>query len=270
MANHAAGFAGQVGLLTLLGERDTQEEFIREKLAPNVEPTFFYQKNAPTLVKRRFVDGYSTNKLFEIYVMDDSGPSPEQDRQIRDWLGQQARDYDLVISADFGHGAVTPRMVEAMGSAAPFLAVMTQANAGNRGFHTVTRYPRADYVCLSEHEVRLEKRDLTGKVPPMMEDLGRALGCNQFVTTQGRKGCLVWNRHGDFVEVPSFARRVVDRVGAGDAFFSVTALAARLGVEDEVLGFLGNVVGSLAVEILGNDKPIDKQSVQKYLVSLLK
>jgi hypothetical protein len=50
----------------------------------------------------------------------------------------------------------------------------------------------------------------------------------------------------------------------------VTALAAALGVSEEVLGFIGNVVGGLAVEILGNKKPIDKMSVQKYITSLMK
>ena len=39
---------------------------------------------------------------------------------------------------------------------------------------------------------------------------------------------------------------------------------------DEILGFIGNVVGSLAVEVIGNKKAIDKLSVQKYLVSLMK
>jgi sugar/nucleoside kinase (ribokinase family) len=70
--------------------------------------------------------------------------------------------------------------------------------------------------------------------------------------------------------VPAFATRVVDRVGAGDAFLSVTALAAALKAPDEILGFIGNVVGALAVEIMGNRKSIDKQSVKSLIVSLLK
>ena len=37
-----------------------------------------------------------------------------------------------------------------------------------------------------------------------------------------------------------------------------------------VLGFLGNVVGALAVKILGNQHSVEKQSLQKYIVSLMK
>jgi len=67
-----------------------------------------------------------------------------------------------------------------------------------------------------------------------------------------------------------FAQKVVDRVGAGDAFFSVDALAAVQGVPEEIFGFVRNVVGSLATEILWNQKSIDKPSTKKYIMSLLK
>jgi sugar/nucleoside kinase (ribokinase family) len=70
--------------------------------------------------------------------------------------------------------------------------------------------------------------------------------------------------------VPAFARTVVDRVGAGDAFLSVTSMASVLEFPNEELGFLGNVVGSLAVKTLGNRKAIEKLSVKKNIVSLMK
>jgi sugar/nucleoside kinase (ribokinase family) len=113
-------------------------------------------------------------------------------------------------------------------------------------------------------------RDLGGRLRPMMDALAQKLDSSQLVVTRGKKGCYVRGSSVDFVAVPSFAGRVVDRVGAGDAFLSVTAPAAALKAPDEVLGFLGNVVGALAVEIMGNRKAIDKPSVKKFIVSLLK
>ena len=90
------------------------------------------------------------------------------------------------------------------------------------------------------------------------------------MATRGRKGCAISNGNGGFVKVPAFAQNVVDRVGAGDAFLSETSLASVQGVANEVIGFLGNVVGALAVEIIGNKKSIDKMSVKKYITSLMK
>ncbi|OGR40259.1 MAG: cytidyltransferase [Desulfovibrionales bacterium GWA2_65_9] len=270
VANHVAQFAGQVTMATVLGETDSQEAFIRSKLAPGVEPVFFYQKNAPTIVKRRYLEGYSMSKLLEVYIMGQGGLDQERDRAFATWVEEHAADYDLVLVADYGHDAVSPRMVETLCRTAPFLAVNTQANAGNRGFNTISRYPRADFVSLADHEMRLEVKAANGMLEPYIKEYGRRMGCAYMVVTRGRKGCSIWSQDERFVEVPAFAQRVVDRIGAGDAFLSITALAARLGVPGEILGFLGNIVGSLAVEIVGNQKSVEKQAVDKLLTSLLK
>ena len=270
VANHVANFANKVQLVTVLGEQDRREKFIRSQLHSNVSPYFVYHPSAPTLIKRRFVEGYSLNKLFEVYVMNDSYLPEELNKSVSQWLREELPKYDLVISADFGHGAISKETVRTLAAKARFLSINTQANAGNRGLHTVTRYPRSDYVCIAEHELRLETRAQNGNIRPQMHFLAQKLGCCQFVVTRGRNGCAVCDENGDFVQIPSFAQNVVDRVGAGDAFLAVTSLAASLGVSSEILGFIGSVVGSLAVEILGNKKSIDKPSVQKHIVSFMK
>ncbi len=270
VANHVANFANRVHLITVLGDQDRQEEFIRKQLHPKVVPHFATKKNAPTLIKRRFIDNYSFNKLFEVYIMDDSNLSSEEETNIFSFVNHEINQCDLVIAADFGHGAINKNITDLLVDKAPFLAVNTQANAGNRGFNTIARYGRADYACLAEHEIRLEMRDLDGNLRGMMEKIGTNLNCRHFVVTRGRKGCLIWGKQGEFVGIPSFAQKVVDRVGAGDAFLSVTALGAVIGAPDELIGFIGNIVGGLAVEVIGNQKSIDKLSVNKFVTSLLK
>lgn len=270
VANHVAQFAAEVTLATVLGDTDSHEDFVREKLARNVTPVFFRQKDAPTIVKRRFIDGYSMYKLLEIYVMNGSGLDERTDREFANWIAGNAARHDLVLVADYGHGAISPMLAQALCEHAPFLAVNTQANAGNRGFNTITKYSKADFVSLAEHEMRLEVKASNGQLEPHLRHFGRKLKCGHFVVTRGRKGCLVLSRDGQLVEVPAFAQRVVDRIGAGDAFLSITALCSRMGVPGELLGFLGNVTGSLAVEIIGNQKSVDKKSVEKMVVSMLK
>jgi rfaE bifunctional protein kinase chain/domain len=270
VANHVAGFADNVTLVTVLGYRDSHEDFIRSGLRPNISTIFAHQKDAPTLIKRRFVDGYSLNKLFEVYIMDDSGLDRGKEAELCSQVKDQLDEYDVVIAADYGHGAISENLVDLLSKHSKFLAVSVQSNSGNRGFHTISRYPRADYASIAEHEIRLELKARDGVSRAMMEQLSEKLGTSQFVVTRGKKGCLVANNKMEFVDVPAFARNAVDRVGAGDAFFSVTALASALGASNELLGFIGNVAGSLAVGTIGNKKAIDKLSVQKYVVSLMK
>lgn len=270
IANHVANFTDQVTLISVLGEHNNHEDFIRSQLHAHVSPRFAVQPGAPTLVKRRFIDGYSLNKMFEVYVMDGSHLPEEVDRKLCEQIEKEISNYDLVIAADFGHGAISNAVVELLKEKANFLCVNTQANAGNRGFHAASRYPNADYVCIAEHEARLEMRDLKSALRPLTHHLSDRLNCSRLVVTCGKKGCAISDRDGEFMKVPSFTSNVVDRVGAGDAFLSITAGAAALNTPSEITAFLGNVAGSLAVAILGNKKAIDKAAVEKYIVSLMK
>ncbi len=62
------------GMVTLLGTQDSHEQFIREKLDPKIDAMFLYMPGAPTIVKRRLVETYPFQKLFEIYTMEPEIP----------------------------------------------------------------------------------------------------------------------------------------------------------------------------------------------------
>lgn len=270
VSNHVANFAGKVDLLTVLGQNNSHEDFIRSQLKPNISPYFIYQEGVPTTIKRRFIEGYSLNKLLEVYIIDDSGLSAGANAEACKFLEEKLSLYDVVIAADFGHGAISNEMVQLLAKHSRFLSVNTQANAGNRGFNTISRYPRANYVSIAEHEIRMEKRSSKGPLRPIIQELIGKIGCEQFVVTRGRKGAIVGDSKGGYVDVPSFAHNIVDRVGAGDAFFAITSMASALNAPNEILGFIGNIAGSLAVEVIGNKKAIDKMAVKKFITSLMK
>jgi bifunctional ADP-heptose synthase (sugar kinase/adenylyltransferase) len=220
------------------------------------------------LIKRRFIEGYSMTKLLEVYEMDDSCLDGEINHKFNNLIFPRISECDLIVIADFGHGTINQGLKNALSEIAPFLAVNAQSNAGNRGFNNITKYPKADYVSMAEHEIRLEMRDLNGRIQPMMKDLLDRLHCKEITVTRGRKGCMILNQNGEFYQVPSFVTNVVDRVGAGDALFAVTSLAASAGAPAELIAFLGNVAGAIAVEIMGNQKYISTEQVMDYISRL--
>ncbi len=270
IAGHLAGFVEDVHLLTVIGEADNEEGSSRALLQPRVTPHFIVSPGACTTIKTRFLDQYSLNKLFELYIMDNEEPTFEQDNQMKEWLHRSITDFDLVIAADFGHGAISIGTAEFMAHNAPFLCAMTQFNAGNKGQCTIKRYPRADFACIADREVRLASRNRHCDLEQSVQEIARSLGCSKFVMTRGNRGCVTWSKDEGFGEVPAFANKVVDRVGAGDAFLSVAAPAAYLGKDDLMIGFLGNIAGALAVSTLGNSTSIDAMALRKWVTALLK
>jgi bifunctional ADP-heptose synthase (sugar kinase/adenylyltransferase) len=256
VANHVAGFCKEVHLVTALGARDTREAFVRRHLAKNVEPALFIRPDGPTTVKRRYVRKFLVQKLFEVSFFNDEPLPRELDLEISRYLRQIVADYDLVIVADFGQGFVSHDMIEVLCRQARFLALNAQLNSVNMGYHVVTRYPRADYVCIDEDEVRMACRDRYSPLSRLVEDIAGELKAKLMAVTRGHHGSITCQPgHGAWT-VPVLSREVVDTVGAGDAYLAITAPCAAAGFPPELIGFIGNAVGALAVKILGNQQPV--------------
>jgi len=270
VGNHVANFCDRVGLLTFLGSEDSHEDFIRQSTGSNVEKIFLYKENSPTIVKRRFIENYLLTKLFEVYVINDEELNQAENKAFCHKLSVILPQYDVVIVADYGHGMMTKEAISVICDKARFLAINTQANAGNRGFNTIYKYPRADFVSIAEHEIRLEFRNSKGDLKDMAVALSHKTGNSSVMVTLGKSGCLGYNKAEGFFEIPAFTQHVVDRIGAGDALLSLTALCVAQQAPMEVVGFIGNVVGAEAVQIIGNKTPIERVSLFKHIVSLLK
>jgi rfaE bifunctional protein nucleotidyltransferase chain/domain len=270
VANHVAGFCDQVHLITCLGEQDPHLEFVQSHLKPNVSRQFFFRSDAPTTVKRRFVEDFLMTKFFEVSFFDDSPLPAPVEAEAKAHLARVAPGYDLVLVADFGHGLMTPGLVDAVCEVPGLLAINTQLNSINAGYNVVTRYPRADYACIDEQETRLAARDRFGPLAGLVRGLADQLGCRVMTTTRGRHGSLVFERGRGLFEAPVLSRDVVDTIGAGDALLAVTAPCVAKGYPAELIGLVGNAVGALAVRVVGNKESVEPRSLIPFLRSLLR
>ncbi len=270
VANHIASFCDEVELITFLGDRDSQEEFIRSRLADNVKVTILYKNDSPTIVKRRYVENHLTQKLFEVYDFNDELLDPDDDAAFCAVLANQIGSQDVVIASDFGHGMFTENAISVLAEQAKFLAVNTQINAANIGFHTISRYPCADLICTNENEVRLDARKRVGSLEPMVAEIARRMRCPNVMVTRSKSGATFYRHGKGFYRSPAFAGQVVDRVGSGDAVLAVAAVAVAADVPAPLIPFLANVIGAQAVQIMGNRHAIDRAATIKFIDSLLK
>jgi rfaE bifunctional protein nucleotidyltransferase chain/domain len=270
IANHVSGFCETVGLLSFLGEIDSYEEFIKTRFDKNVSAKFFRKSGAPTIVKRRYVEEYLGSKLFEVYVMENGSVDPSMEGSFLETLEEWLPEYDVVIVADYGHGLFTEKTIDKICANAKFLAVNTQTNAGNMGFNMISKYPRADFISIAEPEVRLDNRNSHANIEDLILNTVSRVKCGKMVVTRGKKGCLCYDAQSGFSDVPAFSVKMVDRIGAGDAVLSLSALLAAMGTPMEVVGFLGNVAGAEACAIMGNKTPIEPSSLFRHITSLMK
>jgi rfaE bifunctional protein nucleotidyltransferase chain/domain len=270
VANHIAGFVDSVSLVTGLGSVNSHEQFIRKKLLPNITPEIFYFSDAPTVTKRRFVDA-DLSKFFEVYFFREDPVSDEVDKNICQWLMTHIGLYDVVVVPDFGNGFITPGMVEILSDQSKFLVVNTQINSGNRGYHVIHRYPKADFVSLNEPELRLAAHNRHDSLEVVASQIGDRVHVKQLAVTRGTKGVMIFDRENQvFYNLPPLAAKVVDRIGAGDAFLSLAGLCAAKGLHARATAFVGSVAAAMDIQIVCNREPIDPVGLNKYVSTLLK
>ena len=199
-------------------------------------------------VKRRFVDPVYLRKLFEVQ-MDEPGVRGEA--VLGDW--------DLVVVTDFGHGALDGFDL----SGARYLAINVQTNASNFGFNLVTKYDKADFCVCDEPEARLAAHDRVSPIRDVMQRL-RDNHFEKLIVTHGSFGAYGLDNTG-FYHVPAFTDKVVDTMGAGDAFFSITAPLAKAGVSMPELLRIGNAAGALKTQIVGHRNHVTKEALVEFL-----
>ena len=203
-------------------------------------------------IKRRFVETGYIRKLFETH----------QEEEAPQEIAPDPTGFDLVVVTDFGHGCLTPQLIKRLTASKTFLAVNAQTNSANLGFNLITKYPRADYVVLDELEARLAAHDRDSDI----EDVILKLGFQRIIVTLGPKGAIGYNGS-MFYKEPGRDNKIVDTMGAGDAFFCVTAPFACAGATIPELLLIGNAAGAIKCGVVGHRKPVTKEALTRYLVS---
>lgn len=205
--------------------------------------------------KIRYLEEYSARKLFEVQEIDDAVPLMNMPADILER-------YDVLAVHDYGHGMLPEKALSQLYGQGYYLAIAVQTNAANAGFNLITKYPAADYIVIDEPEARLAAGDRDSPIEDVMRRLA-AGRCPRFVVTHGRHGAYALEC-GEFYSLPAMSDRVVDTMGAGDAFFAVTACMARLSPEFGGLCTLlaiGNAAGAVKCGILGHRAAVTKQAV---------
>jgi len=269
VANHVEQFAGEVKMITCLGRKDMQEEIIKKNLSKGVDAKFFVRDDGPTNTKRRYLDKFMNTKLFEVTFMNDHYIEEKLEKEIITYLKKEAAHYDIVLVTDFGHGLITPGIIKCIESLGKYVSINAQTNSNNFGYNYITKYNKASYISIDEKELRLPFGDNYGSLEELVKHLKRITKAGKIQITLGGEGSL-WYEKNKFYRTPAMATSVKDSVGAGDAVLSVTTLCAYQNTPPDVASFIGNCVGALAVEIIGNAHPVYKKDLIRFMQYFLK
>ena len=269
--NNIAGLTKKSNYISSLGNNNDANKFILSKIKSNVKSFFIIKKDSPTIVKKRFIEKLDNTKLLGVYEMNDGLFNVNDENKIIKKIKLFEKTSDLVIISDYGHNFFSKKIIKKINDTKKFLAINAQVNAFTVGYSTITKYKKADFVLMNQTELRHELRDRNADKFKLIKKLEKKIKCKFIVVTHGYTGATIYETKSKKIySVPAFAKKVIDKVGAGDALFPVVAMCLKAKIPPEVSLFFGSVSAALNAEKYANKFNLNRSLFYKSIDHYLK
>ena len=271
IARNLSSFCKQITLLTNIGQKNEEKKFIENHLQKNINTVFLNKKKSTTITKKRFIEDINKTKIFGVYSLNDQPLDKEQENIFNAKILKNINNHDLVIVSDYGHGLISDKTAKLIVKKSKFVAVNTQLNSSNLGFHVISKYIGANLITINEIEMRHELRNKTEHRVSLIKTLSKKLKSKYIHVTSGDEGSNIYNTSTkEIISCPAFANRVIDKVGTGDSMLAILAISLYKKFDVKFSMFLSALVAAQNIQNMANKTPINKINITRALQSYLK
>jgi len=255
VAKHLRAAGADVSLTTIMGD-DALKNFALDDLKrTGVKVNAVVDSTRPTTNKNTYIAG--NYRLLKVDTLDNRTISGRTLNDVREHVASTAA--DVIICSDFRHGIFNretiPRLLEIMPSGA--LKVADSQVASRWG--NVLDFRDFDLITPNEREARFALGDQDSVVRPLGLHLYREARCKLLILKLGERGLITFRGvprdEQDvraFFVVDSFADRVIDAVGAGDALLAYSSMVMAINDNPVIASVLGAMAAACECEIDGN------------------
>lgn len=248
---HAAG--AEVTFSTVVGN-DAHGKFVLEDLKSfGVRCLPIVDETRPTTNKNAIVaEGY---RLLKIDTVDNRSISEKIVEQLRRQL--TATPADAVVFSDFRHGIFNRGTIPQLTQAIPAGAFRVADSQVASRWGNILEFEGFDLITPNEREARFALGDQDSVVRPLALELHKRANCKTLILKMGERGIITYRSNSPidyraFFVVDTFADRVVDAVGAGDALLAYATLAMAATGNDVIASILGNMAAGIECAHDGN------------------
>lgn len=271
IANNLSQFSNNVSIISMIGKVRSYSNYIKKNLSKKIKTNLLLKKNSPTILKRRFIDAISKNKIFGVYDINDDILGPEDEIKFNSKLIKEIKKYDLVVVSDYGHGLISSKSAKIICKESKFLALNAQVNAFNVGYHTMKNYRKFNTLIVNEREIRHELRDKNGQLNELIKKLAKDRVVENLIVTRGGSGSILYNKKSNkFFKSEAYAKKVIDKIGAGDTMLAIIALCLKLKMNFNLSLMIGSLAAAQSVGSLANETKLDQIQMLKTLENILK
>lgn len=271
IANHLSSFCKSVFFFTLANLIKKDKKYIKISLKKNIKLRLCLDNNFKTIIKKRFVDELSNNKLYGSYAFDINYrlPGKIEDELVKK-INEISKKTNHILISDYGHGFITNKILLKLQKFKKFISVNAQMNASNQSFYSLEKYRNIDCLLINQNELRSSMKDKSSSIENISLKLLKKLKIKKLIITRGSEGSMLLEKNKKIIYAPAFAKHVVDKVGAGDTMLAIIALSMRNKIPSDLALFLGSIAAATTVESIGNSKFMDKVQFLRQIEFMLK
>jgi rfaE bifunctional protein kinase chain/domain/rfaE bifunctional protein nucleotidyltransferase chain/domain len=265
VAKHLRAAGADVTFSTVLGN-DAYKDFVLDDLEKfGVRCLPIIDETRPTTNKNAIVaENY---RLLKVDTLDNRSISDKIVEQLREQLGRTPS--EAVVFSDFRHGMFNRVTIPPLTSAIPSGAFRVADSQVASRWGNILEFEGFDLITPNEREARFALGDQDSVVRPLALELHRRSKCKTVILKCGDRGMITYRSDSPtdfraFFTIESFADRVIDAVGAGDALLAYSTLAMVATKNDVIASILGNMAAGIECEHDGN-VPVTPELVLKKI-----
>jgi rfaE bifunctional protein kinase chain/domain/rfaE bifunctional protein nucleotidyltransferase chain/domain len=270
VARHLSTFVNKVELISPFGNEYFLKKILNTSLKKNIIKNFLKpNSNYVTIIKKRFIDKFSNYKMFGSYILPKKSDKNFSEVLISK-IKKKLKDNNMLLICDYGHNFLDKKSANFISNLKKFKALNAQLNSANVGYHTLNNYKNIDALIINEAELRQELRGEQSDLSVLAKILIDKNRIKNLIVTRGASGVMLFRKNLKTVSCPAFVSQAVDKVGAGDAMLSISALALKQNLEPEIVLFLGSIAAAISVKTIGNKVSVDSNELDRIIKFMLK
>ena len=150
------------------------------------------------------------------------------------------------------------------------LSLNAQINAANIGYHSINKYDGINSLVINEKELRQELRDNKNDLNLLAKKIMIKKNIQNIIVTCGKSGAILINNKFKVFKCPAFAKKAVDKVGAGDAMLAIASIGLKLKLDPELILFMSSLAASISIESIGNKESVTFEKIDRIMEYVLK
>lgn len=271
IANHLSSLCKKITFLTIANNKKSGVKFIKECLKGNINLKLIIDESFTTIIKKRFIDDFSKNKLHGSYQLNTNFElSLKSNNNAIKLVKKFLKKDKTILVSDYGHGFLTKEIINYLCKSNQFISVNAQMNASNQSFYSLEKYKNIDCLLINQNELRNALKDKTNSLEKLAANLAKKLNIKRLIITKGNEGSILLEKNKNIFHAPAFAKKIIDKVGAGDTMLAMMTLCMKCKLPGDLALFLSSIAAATTVENIGNSKFINKDQFLRKIEYLLK